>query len=88
MYLFQGRTDFVFDISQATRAFARLDGPKRLYVGNFGHSPSTFPGPDIGFVLSEGRAFFDTHLKGVDSGGVASRCPGDDRRPRPASERP
>ena len=70
MYLFQGRTDFVFDISQATRAFARLDGPKRLYVGNFGHSPSTFPGPDIGFVLSEGRAFFDTHLKGVDGGGT------------------
>ena len=68
MYLFQGRTDFAFDISQATRAYARLAGPKRLYVGNFGHSPSTFPGPDIGFVLSEGRAFFDTHLRGVASG--------------------
>ena len=70
MYLSQGRTDFAFDISQATRAFARLAGPKRLYVGNFGHAPSTFPGPDLGFVLSEGRAFFDAHLKGVDSAGT------------------
>ena len=70
MYLFQGRTDFAFDISQATRAFARLAGPKKLYVGNFGHNPSAFPGPDIGFVLSEARAFFDTHLKGVGAGGV------------------
>jgi predicted acyl esterase len=65
VYLFQGRTDFAFDISQATRAYARLAGPKRLYVGTFGHTPSTFPGPDIAFVLAEGQAWFDTHLKGV-----------------------
>ena len=70
MYLFQGRADFAFDISQATRAFARLAGPKRLYVGNFGHNPSTFPGPDIGFVVAETRAFFDTHLRGVGNGGI------------------
>lgn len=77
MYLFQGRTDFAFDISQATRAFARLAGPKRLYVGNFGHNPSTFPGPDIGFMLSEGRAFFETHLKsaGVNGGSAAIPSP-------------
>ena len=65
MYLFQGRVDFAFDISQATRAYARLAGPKRLYVGTFGHPPSKFPGPDIAFVLSEGRAWFDAHLKGA-----------------------
>ena len=65
VYLFHGRTDFAFDLSQATRAYARLAGPKRLYVGAFGHPPSTFPGPDIAFVLSEGRAWFDAHLKGV-----------------------
>ena len=64
MYLFQGRVDFAFDISQATRAYARLGGPKRLYVGNFGHPPSTFPGPDIAFVLSEGRAWFDALPQG------------------------
>jgi ABC-2 type transport system ATP-binding protein len=65
VYLFQGRTDFAFDVSQATRAYARLAGPKRLYVGNFGHTPSRFPGPDVGFVLAEGRAWFDTHVKGL-----------------------
>jgi predicted acyl esterase len=65
MYLFQGRVDFAFDISQATRAYARLAGPKRLYVGTFGHLPSTFPGPDIAFVRSEGRAWFDAYLKGA-----------------------
>ena len=65
MYLFQGRVDFAFDISQATRAYARLAGPKRLYVGTFGHPPSTFPGPDIAFVRSEGRAWFDAYLKGA-----------------------
>jgi predicted acyl esterase len=67
VYMFQGRSDFIFDISQATRAYARLAGPKRLYVGNFGHTPSTFPGRDIGFVISESRAWFDAHLKGLGS---------------------
>ncbi|MBA3246104.1 MAG: alpha/beta hydrolase [Actinobacteria bacterium] len=79
VYLFQGRTDFVFDISQATRAYARLTGPKRLYVGAFGHAPSTFPGPDIGFVLTEGLRWFDRHLKvppvpiAADSGVLVAR---------------
>jgi len=79
VYLFQGRTDFVFDISQATRAYAQLAGPKRLYVGAFGHAPSTFPGPDVSFVLSEGLRWFDRHLKAppvpaaVDSGVLVAR---------------
>ena len=64
VYLFQGRADFAFDLSQATRAYARLAGPKRLYVGTFGHTPSTFPGPDLAYVLSESRAWFDRHLRG------------------------
>ena len=65
VYVFHGRTDFAFDLSQATRAYTHLSGPKRLYVGTFGHTPSTFPGPDIAFVLAEGRAWFDSHVKGV-----------------------
>ena len=68
VYLFQGRTDFAFDLSQATRAYARLAGPKRLYVGTFGHAPSTFPGPDVAYVLAEGRAWFDRFLKGKRTG--------------------
>ncbi len=62
MYLFQGRVDYAFDISQATRAFGLLSGPKKLYVGLFGHTPSTFPGPDITYMLNESRSWFGTHL--------------------------
>jgi fermentation-respiration switch protein FrsA (DUF1100 family) len=67
MYLFQGRVDYAFDISQATRPFARLAGPKKLYVGLFGHTPSAFPGPDLAYVLNESRTWFRTYRYG--SGG-------------------
>ena len=69
-YLFQGRVDFAFDISQATTAFARLKGPKRLYVGAFGHTPSTFPGPDLPYVLKESVSWFRSYLAG--NGGPSS----------------
>ena len=73
VYLFQGRVDFVFDLGQASAAFAALGGPKKLYVGNFGHTPSTFPGADIAHVSTESRSWFDRFLKGtrngVDTGG-------------------
>ena len=70
VYLFQGRVDFAFDISQATRAYERLAGPRKLYVGLFGHTPSTFPGPDISFVLKESVSWFRSYLAG--NGGPAS----------------
>jgi fermentation-respiration switch protein FrsA (DUF1100 family) len=65
VYMFQGRQDFAFDITQATAAFRRLAGPKKLYVGAFGHTPSTFPGPDVAYVLAEGVRWFDRFLKNV-----------------------
>lgn len=77
VYLFQGRIDFAFDLAQATTAYARLAGPKRLYVGNFGHTPSSFPGSDITTVLALGTAWFDAHVrspgtaKGADSVTIA-----------------
>ena len=70
VYLFQGRVDFAFDITQATAAYARLQGPKKLYVGAFGHAPSTFPGPDIAYVLKESVGWFRSYLAG--NGGPAS----------------
>jgi dienelactone hydrolase len=73
VYLFQGRVDFAFDLTQATQAFAGLGGPKKLYVGNFGHPPSTFPGPDIAYVRSQGIAWFDHFLKGRSNGVEAKR---------------
>jgi fermentation-respiration switch protein FrsA (DUF1100 family) len=59
---FQGRRDFAFDISQATAGYRLLRGPKALYIGDFGHSPSTFPGPDLAQVLSRSRAWFERYL--------------------------
>jgi len=65
VYLFQGRVDFVFDLDQATRAFAAIRGPKKLYAGNFGHPPSTFPGIDQAYVTQQVVAWYDRFLKGV-----------------------
>jgi predicted acyl esterase len=67
-FLFQGRRDFAFDIDQATAAYRRLAGPKRLYVGDFGHSPSTFPGPDLAHVLDLSTRWYDRFLKGIPNG--------------------
>jgi predicted acyl esterase len=67
-FLFQGRRDFAFDIDQAAAAYRALAGPKRLYIGDFGHAPSTFPGPDIGTVLGRGVDWFDRFLKGTPNG--------------------
>ena len=68
VYLFQGKIDFAFDLSQATTAFARLGGPKKLYAGNFGHTPSTFPSIDSSYVVAQGVAWFDRFLKGTQNG--------------------
>ena len=67
-FLFQGRRDFAFDIDQAAAAYRALAGPKRLYIGDFGHAPSTFPGPDVGTVLGRGLEWYDRFLKGMPNG--------------------
>jgi fermentation-respiration switch protein FrsA (DUF1100 family) len=64
IYFFQGRRDFVFDIAQATAGYRLVKGPKRLYIGQFGHSPSSFPAPDIHFVTTEGHNWFLRYLSG------------------------
>jgi pimeloyl-ACP methyl ester carboxylesterase len=68
LYLFQGRDDWLFDIGQATRAFLRLKGPRKLYIGAFGHAPSSFPGPDFDYVASQWHAWFDRFLEGRANG--------------------
>ena len=67
-FLFQGRRDFAFDIDQAADAYRRLAGPKRLYVGDFGHQPSSFPGPDLVHVLDLSTRWYDRFLKGIPNG--------------------
>jgi predicted acyl esterase len=67
-FLFQGRRDFIFDIDQALDAYRRLAGPKRLYVGAFGHLPSAFPGPDVAHLLDLSTRWYDRFLKGAPNG--------------------
>ena len=64
VFMMQGRRDFAFGIDQATRAFALLAGPKRLWIGNHGHAPSSFPAADTPAMLAEGKQWFDRFLRG------------------------
>jgi esterase/lipase len=68
VYMFQGRVDYAFDVGQALNGYTRIKGPKHLYIGQFGHAPSTFPGPDISYVLSQGVAWYDHWLKNAPNG--------------------
>jgi predicted acyl esterase len=63
VFLAQGRRDFLFGIDQGQQAFARLRGPKVLYVGLHGHAPSTFPAADSPFLMTRVRAWFDCWLR-------------------------
>ena len=67
-FLFQGRRDFAFDIDQAAAAYRALGGPKRLYIGDFGHSPSKFPGPDLAHILDLSIRWYDRFLKEEPNG--------------------
>jgi pimeloyl-ACP methyl ester carboxylesterase len=65
VFMFQGRRDFAFDVTQAKAGYRLLKGPKRLYVGDFGHAPSRFPGPDISQVTALGVRWFLRYLVGA-----------------------
>jgi pimeloyl-ACP methyl ester carboxylesterase len=64
----QGKRDFAFGMEQAIDAYRRLAGPKRLYLGNLGHPPSTFVSDDSSYFLEQDRLWFDRFLKGVPNG--------------------
>ncbi|HEY6963428.1 MAG TPA: alpha/beta fold hydrolase [Gaiellaceae bacterium] len=68
VYMFQGRVDWAFDVTQATNAYTRVRGPKKLYIGQFGHPPSTFPAPDFAYVMAQGVAWLDRFLKNAPNG--------------------
>lgn len=68
VFVFQGRRDFAFGLEQGIAAFRQLGGPKRLYIGDFGHAPSTFPGADAAQVFAEGSDWFARYLKGSPNG--------------------
>lgn len=64
----QGKRDFAFGMEQAIDAYRKLAGPKRLYLGNLGHPPSTFVSDDSSYFLEQGRIWFDRFLKGLPNG--------------------
>ena len=68
--LLQGRRDFLFDIDQALAAYKVLKGPKRMYVGNFGHAPGISPAtsPDAALWTGLALKWFDRFLKGTANG--------------------
>jgi hypothetical protein len=68
MFMLQGRRDFAFDADQAIAAFRLLKGPKRLYLGDFGHAPATNPPEEFDYAAIEVRTWFDRFLKGIPNG--------------------
>ena len=68
VYMFQGRVDWAFDVTQALNGYTRVAGPKHLYIGQFGHPPSTFTTPDMAYVQTQSVAWFDHYLKGDPNG--------------------
>ena len=69
VFMAQGRRDFLFGIDQGVQAYARLKGPRALYVGLHGHAPSAFPAADTGFLMTRVRAWFDCYLRSTGCDG-------------------
>jgi predicted acyl esterase len=67
-FMLQGRRDFAFDADQALAAYRLLKGPKRLYLGDFGHSPAENPPEEFDHAAVEVRMWFDRFLKGIPNG--------------------
>jgi predicted acyl esterase len=68
VFMVQGRRDYAFDMEEAIRAFARLRGPKRLYLGDLGHAPAANPAAEQPYYLTQVRQWFDRFLKGELNG--------------------
>jgi alpha-beta hydrolase superfamily lysophospholipase len=62
--LIQGRHDFLFDIDQALAAYKSLHGPKRLYIGDVGHSPAPNPPAEQPTYFGEAVKWFNRFLEG------------------------
>ena len=82
----QGRRDFAFDADQALAAYRLLKGPKRLYLGDFGHSPAKNPPEEFDHAAVEVRMWFDRFLKGIPNG-IDKEPTGRDRVPTHGARR-
>jgi predicted acyl esterase len=68
VFMIQGRRDYAFDMDQALSAFGRLRGPRRLYLGDLGHTPAANPPAERAHYLTQARMWFDRFLKGQPNG--------------------
>lgn len=68
VFLAQGRRDFAFDIEQALSAYRAVAGPKRLYIGDFGHAPSANPPEEPPYLMAEVKLWLDRFLKSEPNG--------------------
>jgi predicted acyl esterase len=71
VFMIHGRRDYAFDMDQALGAYGRLRGPKRLYLGDLGHTPAANPAGEQTHYLTQARLWFDRFLKsqlnGIDT---------------------
>jgi predicted acyl esterase len=67
-FMLQGRRDFAFEANQAIAAYRLLKGPKRLYLGDFGHPPAANPPDEFEYTAVQVRTWFDRFLKGIPNG--------------------
>jgi predicted acyl esterase len=71
VFMIHGRRDYAFDMDQALGAYGRLKGPKRLYLGDLGHTPAANPAAEQAYYLTQARLWFDRYLKsqlnGIDT---------------------
>ena len=67
-FLLQGRHDYLFDIDQALAAYRAVKGPKRLYLGDLGHSPAANPVAEQAVMYGELVRWFDHFVRGVPNG--------------------
>ncbi len=68
VFMLQGRRDYAFDMQEALAGFARLRGPKRLYIGDLGHTPATNPAAEQPYYFAQVRMWFDRFVKGQLNG--------------------
>ena len=63
--ILQGRRDYLFDLGQAAAAYKALQGPKKLYIGDLGHTPAGNPTAELPYYVGEALTWFDRYLKGA-----------------------
>ena len=58
----------IFEGYTTLAAYRSVRGPKRLYLGDFGHAPAENPPAEFDYAAEEVKAWFDHFLKGVPNG--------------------